>query len=119
MDRLAQAAALAALDDEEHCRRTLAANEAGKRYLVAELERLGAACVPSQTNFVFADLHRDSGELAAGLAREGILVRPGGGWKMPSFARITVGTMEQNRRLISALERLLARGPGAAKKKTG
>jgi len=117
VDRLAQAAALAALDDEEHRRRTLAVNEEGKRYLAAELERLGVACVPSHTNFVFIDLHADSAQIAAALRREGILIRAGGGWKLPTCARITVGTMEHNRRLIAALERLLASGGSGGQKR--
>ncbi len=107
VSRPAQAAALAALDDEEFVRRVLAHNEASKAHLYREFERLGLPFVPTATNFVFVDLRREAQEVAQALLRRGFQIRPGPMWGLPTFARISFGTMEQNRKLIAALEEVL------------
>jgi histidinol-phosphate aminotransferase len=110
----AQAASLAALDDAAFVRRVLENNEAGKRYLYRELERLALPCVPSLTNFLFVDLQTDSREMQQALLRRGVLVRAGHPWGRPTFIRFSIGTMEQNRRLIAALEEALKGKRGMA-----
>jgi len=107
VSRLAQAAALGALDDEAFRERVLIHNREAKAYLCKEFERMGLSYVPSHTNFVFVDLKRDSREVSQSLLKEGIIIRPGHLWDFPNFARVTVGPMEDNRRFISALKRIL------------
>jgi histidinol-phosphate aminotransferase len=107
VSRVAQAAALAALDDDDFLRRTIAHNEESKAYLYAELRRLGLPFVPTFANFVFVDLRRDAAEVARALLARGFLIRPGALWGLPSRARISFGTMAQNRDLVAALERIL------------
>jgi histidinol-phosphate aminotransferase len=100
---LAQVAALAALDDEEHVSKSRELNEAGKKYLYGELERLKLKYVPSETNFVFILLDGDSGELYEKLLKSGVIVRPAG----PAALRVTIGLPLENEAFIRALEAVI------------
>jgi histidinol-phosphate aminotransferase len=105
--RLAQVAAVAALDDEDHARRSIQLVHKGKRYLYKEFDHMGLSYVPSQANFIFVDLGRDSEEVFQSLLEEGIIIRPGKIWGYPTFARLTIGRMNDNRKLIKALKKIL------------
>ena len=105
--RLAQVAAVAALDDEDHAIRSIQSVYEGKRYLYKELDRMGLFYVPSQANFIFIDFEKDSEEVFRALLREGIIIRPGKIWGYPTFARVTIGRMEDNQRFIKALKKIL------------
>jgi histidinol-phosphate aminotransferase len=105
---LAQVAALAGLDDEKHVRRTLEVNAAGVEYLEREFQRLGIAFVPTNANFILADVG-DGAQVFNELLRHGVIVRPMGGYGFPRHVRISVGLEDENRRLIAALERVLAK----------
>jgi len=105
--RLAQVAAVAALNDEEHAIRSIQLVYEGKRYLYRELDRMGLPYVPSQANFIFIDFERDSDEIFQALLKEGIIVRPGKMWGYPTFARVTLGRMEDNQRFIKALKKIV------------
>ena len=105
--RLAQVAALAALKDREHRDKSIRLIHEGRRYLYKELDRMGLFYVPSQANFVFIDFGRDSEEVFQSLLREGVIIRPGKVWDYPTFARVTVGRMGDNRRFIKALKKIL------------
>ncbi|MBM3295881.1 MAG: histidinol-phosphate transaminase [Candidatus Aminicenantes bacterium] len=111
VSRVAQAAARAALDDQDYRIRVLANNEVGKSYFARAFDRLGLPFAPSQTNFVFVDLQRDSQEVFRALLKMGVIIRPGSIWNCPTCARITIGTPEQNRRFIHALEDCLRTSP--------
>jgi histidinol-phosphate aminotransferase len=104
---LAQAAAIAALEDQAHVARSVALNAEGRDYFYRELTRLGLAYVPSQANFVLIDVGRDSREVFDALLRRGIIVRAGAGLGLPQHIRVTVGTPDQNTRFIAALEEVL------------
>jgi histidinol-phosphate aminotransferase len=105
--RLAQVAAVAALKDEDHAIRSIQLVYEGKRYLYKELDRMGLFYVPSQANFIFIDFEKDSGEIFKAFLKEGIILRPGKVWGYPTFARVTVGRTEDNRRFIKALKKVL------------
>jgi histidinol-phosphate aminotransferase len=105
--RLAQVAAVAALKDEDHAIRSIQLVYEGKRYLYKELDRMGLSYVPSQANFIFVDFEKDSEEVFQALLREGIIIRPGKIWGYPTFARVTIGRMGDNRRFIKALKKVL------------
>jgi histidinol-phosphate aminotransferase len=109
VNRVAQAAALAALRDEGHVERVLRINEEGKAFLYEQFQRLGIDYVPTQGNFIFVDFKRDSQEIYDALLKEGVIIRPGSIWDYPTSARITIGTMDENRRLIEKLEKVLGR----------
>ncbi len=105
--RLAQVAAVAALEDEDHAARSIQSVHRGKRYLYRELDRMGLSYVPSQANFIFIDFEKDSEGVFRGFLREGIIIRPGKVWGYPTFARVTIGRMEDNRRFIKALKKII------------
>jgi len=109
VNRLAQVAGVAALEDERHARQSIQMVCEGRRYLYRELGQLGIPHVPSQANFVFIDFKRDSQKVFQLLLREGIIIRPGRVWGYPTFARVTVGRMEDNRRFIKALKKIYKR----------
>ena len=105
--RLAQVAAVAALNDEDHAIRSIQLVYEGKRYLYKELDRMGLLYVPSQANFIFIDFKKDSERIFQDFLVEGIIIRPGKIWGYPTFARVTIGRMEDNRRFIKALKKIL------------
>jgi histidinol-phosphate aminotransferase len=109
VNRFAEAAALAALRDKNHMKGVFRVNEEGKAFLYGELERLGIDYVPTQANFIFVDFKRDSQEIYHALLRDGMIIRPGSIWGYPTSARITIGTMDENRKFIEKLEGILWR----------
>jgi histidinol-phosphate aminotransferase len=100
---VAQAAALAALDDEAHVSEARRVNETGLAYLGRELLSLGIDVWPSEANFVLA---RAGAGTHDALLREGVIVRPMAGFGLPDHVRITVGLPEENERLVKTLRRL-------------
>ena len=105
--RLGQAGAVAALEDKVHMKRSIRMVIEGRKYLYRELDKMGLFYLPSQANFIFMDLGKDSKEALQDLLREGVIIRPGYIWGYPTFARVTVGRMEDNRRFIKALKKIL------------
>ncbi len=104
LNRLAQAAALAALDDEAYMQATLDANARERRRLTDGLGALGFDPFPSAANFVAARTSPYSGErLAAVLRRSGILVQPVAWPGVPDALRITIGTAEDTDAVLEAL----------------
>ncbi len=103
VNRLAEAAAVAAMDDEEHIRRTLQVNAEGIDYLTRELGELGIQVEPTDTNFVLAKI---GANVFDDLLKKGVIVRPMAGFGLPEHVRITVGLPEENERLVKALRDL-------------
>ena len=99
---VAQVGALAALSDTAHIRKTRALTNRGLAYLYREFKRLKLEYVPSCANFVLVKVG-DGDEVFRALQRRGVIVRPMRGYKMPAWIRVTVGTMEENRRFIRTL----------------
>lgn len=104
---VAQAAALASLKDKDHVAKSVKVNREGKAYLYKELGRMGLDYVPSEGNFLLVHLDCAGAGVMEQLLKEGVIVRPMTGYKFPNSIRITVGTEEQNKRLISSLEKVL------------
>jgi histidinol-phosphate aminotransferase len=107
--RLAQVAAVAALKDDDHAIKSIRLVYEGRRYLYRELDRVGLSYIPSQANFIFIDFGKDSEEVFQAFLKEGIIIRPGKIWGFRTFARVTIGRMEDNRRFIRALKKILKR----------
>ncbi len=107
VSRIAQAGALAALEDEEFKKKTVTNTLKEKEHLYKEFEEMGLPYIPSHTNFIFVDLKKDSRQIFQALLKEGVIIRPGHLWDHASFARITVGTSDENRRFIQTLKRML------------
>ncbi|MEM7391090.1 MAG: histidinol-phosphate transaminase [Verrucomicrobiota bacterium] len=100
---MAQAAAIAALDDIEHLDRTRKMVRDGLHYLTGEFERLGFGVVPSEVNFMLVKVGEGRACFEA-LQKKGVVVRPMDGYGLPDHVRVTVGTREENEKLIKALE---------------
>jgi len=106
-NRLAQVAALASLDDEEHHKKVLNSNHKGKRYLYKELDKLGLFYVPTETNFIFVGLKEDAEIIYEKLLKKGVIIRPGKIYGCPNFIRVTIGTFHENQRFIQTLKEVM------------
>jgi histidinol-phosphate aminotransferase len=100
---VAQAAALAALDDKEHVRRSVETNRAERRRLIEGLEKLGLRPVPSETNFVFVEMGAQTSGICDELLHRGVIVRPLGWMGFPEAARVSAGRPEENERFLAAM----------------
>ncbi len=107
---LAQAAALAALDDPAHVKKTLRMVCDGKKYLNTGLQKLKLKVIETATNFTLFDLGRDAQPVYEALLRKGVIVRPMAAWGLPSFIRVTVGKKEENIKFMMALRLILKKG---------
>ena len=105
----AQWAALAALEDNDHVRKTLEVNRQGMEYLENEIVKLGLERVPSHANFIMMRVGNGH-EVFQQLLVQGVIVRPMGVYQFPEHIRVTVGTMEENRRFIEALRKIMKKG---------
>jgi histidinol-phosphate aminotransferase len=105
---VAQAAAMAAIDDQQHIQRVVENNAMQSRVLAQGLAGLGYRVIPTSANFVFCDLEEDAAALAMRLRDEGVAVRPLGHWGAPTCIRVTIGTPEQNQILLQAARRALS-----------
>jgi len=103
---LAQAAALAALDDEEHIRRTVEMVAAGRSFLEAAFRDRKLEFVPSSANFILVKVG-EGRKVFERLLRQGVIVRPMEGYKLPAWIRVTIGTPEQNKVFLKALDCVL------------
>jgi histidinol-phosphate aminotransferase len=106
INTMAQVAALAALNDTEHVQRTRANNFAGRQHLETELHKLKLMFVPSSANFILVKVG-DGQKVFLALQKQGVIVRPMGGYELPEFIRISIGTPAENARCIDALRKIL------------
>jgi histidinol-phosphate aminotransferase len=109
---VAQAAALAALDDNEHVTRCIETNATERKRLNEGLARLGFRPVPSEANFVFMVVGPEAKALSDDLLRMGVIVRPLGWMGFPEAIRISVGTAEENDKCLSAMARVILKRAG-------
>ncbi len=103
---LAQAAALAALDDDEHVRKTRANNFGGLQFFEKAFRRLNLQFVPSSANFILVRVGEGQRVFDA-MQKLGVIVRPMGGYQLPEWIRLSIGTPQENERSLGALEKSL------------
>lgn len=115
---VAQAAAMAALDDVEHIHRVVENNAMQSRIIGQGLAGMGYRVVPTAANFVFCDLNEDAAAVVHRLQEEGVAVRPLGHWGAPNSIRVTIGTPEQNQAFLQAARRVEAHGSAAGSLRT-
>lgn len=108
INAIAQAGALAALEDEVHVGNTRANNAAGLRFFSRAFEEMRLEYVPSAANFILVRVG-DGQRVFDALQKDGIIVRPMGAYQLGEWIRITVGTPVQNERCLQALRQILAR----------
>jgi histidinol-phosphate aminotransferase len=106
INSIAQAGALAALDDTEHMRRTRENNAAGLKLYADAFQALGLEFVPSAGNFVLVRVGEGQRVFEA-MQKLGVIVRPTGGYQLPEYIRISVGTPEENQRCVESLKKVL------------
>jgi len=103
INSLAQAAALAALDDAEHVRKTRANNFGGLQFFEKAFRDLKLEFIPSFANFILVRVGEGQKVFDA-MQKQGVIVRPMGGYQLPEWIRISVGTPKENERCLGALK---------------
>jgi len=101
----AQVAALAALDDERHLERTKKNNTRGLRFFEREFKRMAIEYIPSSANFILARVG-DGQKVFEALQQKGIITRPMGGYRLPEWLRISVGTPKENKKCVDGLKEM-------------
>ncbi len=109
VNRIAQSAAIAALDDTEHVRKSIAMNEEGKKFLYKELESMGLEYVPTSANFILVNIERDGRKVYEQLLKEGVIVRPVDNYDLPNFIRVTICKPSENKKFIKSLRKILGK----------
>ncbi len=113
INAVAQAGALAALDDTAHAEKTLRGNSRGLRFYAHAFRKLGLEFIPSLANFILVRVG-DGQRVFSEMQKLGVIVRPMGGYQLPEWVRISIGTPKENRRCLEALKSALAKpGPAA------
>ena len=106
VNNLAIAGAMAALDDHLFVAESYELNRRGMEQIVAGLKRLGLEHIPSHGNFVTFKAG-DGAAINQKLLKQGVIVRPIGGYGLPEWLRVTIGTEPDNTRFLEALEKAL------------
>ncbi len=106
INSIAQAGALAALDDADHIAKTRANNLAGLNYLRGEFTKMSLETIPSSANFIVVRVGEGS-RVVGELQKRGVIVRPLAGYQLPEWIRISVGTQAENERFIQALKQVV------------
>ena len=103
----AQAAALAAIEDQAHVNNSAALNALGLKQYAGAFAAMGLSYIPSIANFIAVNVNREAMPVYDALLREGVIVRPVASYNMPEYLRITVGNQQQNDRVLTALKKVL------------
>jgi histidinol-phosphate aminotransferase len=104
---LAQAGAVAALEDEGFLYKTVQTVHEGLDYLYAELDRIGIRYFPTQANFFLIDAGQDADVVFENMLKKGVIVRSMSSYGYPEYIRINTGLPEENKRLVQAIEQVL------------
>ncbi|MGE0000584.1 MAG: histidinol-phosphate transaminase [Fimbriimonadaceae bacterium] len=108
VNRIAQAAALAALDDPGHVARTVEGTQRSLATIVDACRTMRVPCLPTWANFVCIEVGGDDVRVAQDLQARGVIVRPGSVLGMPGFLRVSAGTPEETSAFLEALAPVLA-----------
>ncbi len=106
---IAQAGAVAGIHDEEYMQKTRELTHEGREFLQSEFSAIGLDYVPSAANFVLVRVG-DGDQIFQALLRRGLIIRAMRSYKLPEWIRVSVGTMDQNRRFIAELRHLDSEG---------
>lgn len=106
-NRLAQVAAIASLDDDEHIEKTVALNAESLGKMKEYFKAHNMNYVESHTNFIFVDINVSSRMAHVELQKRGVIIRPGFLWGFENFIRISSGTMEQTDIFLKALDEVI------------
>jgi histidinol-phosphate aminotransferase len=104
---IAQAGALAALEDADHVTKTKAINKEGLAFYEAAFRERGLEFVPSVANFILVRVG-EGDRVFRDMLKQGVIIRAMSGYKLPDWVRISIGTPEQNRRCVEVLDSVLS-----------
>ncbi len=107
LNRMAQIAAIAALDDNEHVERSLRTTKEGIEYLSSEFNHMGLKYVPTFTNFIMVKFGDKTKMVHEKLLKNGVVVRPLDPYGIYDYLRISIGTMKENQKLVKILKEIL------------
>ncbi|MFD0827774.1 histidinol-phosphate transaminase [Neobacillus sp. M.A.Huq-85] len=110
-NRVAEAGAIASLEDVEYTEKVLAENRTEMVKMIKEFRSLGFSVEETHTNFLFIDMKQDTSKLAQKLCQKGLIIRPCAAWGFPTFARISIGSEVNNQKLIKALQEISSQTP--------
>lgn len=111
VNSVAQAAAVASLQDEAFVARSYALNQAGMKQITQGFERLGLAYIPSFGNFVSFRVN-NAGNVYQRLLKKGVIVRPVANYGMPDYLRVSIGLFAENARFLEVMEEILKNSNG-------
>ena len=103
---MAQVAALAAIDDQNHVKRVVSNNAGQAQMMGVALSEMEFRVVPTSANFLYCDVGEDAAGVAEQLRSERVSVRPLGGWGAPNCMRVSIGRPEQNEIFLRAMRRI-------------
>jgi histidinol-phosphate aminotransferase len=107
VNSLAQAAALAALEDVEYLNKSVALVDEERRRFFGFLEDMGIEYVKSRANFILINTKKDSRSIFDQLMKQGIIVREMSGWGLPGYIRVNIGLPEQDDRFFTAFKEII------------
>jgi len=101
---MAQKAASAALDDKKHIENSKKVNDEGKAFISTAIGKMGYNHIKSFTNFIMFDAGEDGGRISYEIQKKGVIIRPLHNYGLKNYLRVTIGTMEENRKFIKSLK---------------
>lgn len=108
-NQMALLAAEEALQDQGFIADSVRVNAEGMAQLKCGLEAMGLTCLPSRANFLCVDMGQEGRPIFDALLREGVIVRPVAGYKLPDYLRISIGTADENQHCLNALKMVLGK----------
>lgn len=106
VNNVAQAAAIASLQDDDFVARSYALNQAGMAQLTQGFDKLGLSYIPSFANFISVKVG-DAAAVNQKLLQNGVIVRPVANYEMPEYLRVSIGLFSENAKFLSVLEQIL------------
>jgi histidinol-phosphate aminotransferase len=110
-NNLAQLAAISALDDADFVSKSQKLVWEGKKQITTSLAKMNLPWTPTQGNFILFDTLRDAAKINELLLRKGVILRPVGNYNLPRHIRWTIGSVEENKFVIEALQEVIAQVP--------
>lgn len=107
VNRLAQAAALGSMKDDEFIEKTVRVNRESLSIMMKAFDELGLKYAKPSTNFIWVDVKKDTRIVNEELLKKGIIVRPGFLWGYDTYLRVSTGTVEQTEKFVKALKEVL------------
>jgi histidinol-phosphate aminotransferase len=105
---VAEAAAIAALEDSAHLKKSIENNAAGEQWLMTQLREMGYRPPETWANFIYVDVGEDSVAVAKRMQAEGVIIRPLSAWGAKTAIRVSIGTPGQNEAFVKALKKVMA-----------